>query len=128
MEGVVQLEFGDDEDDFRSCCGDEDELEKIVMNGDDELDEFSVRMLFKGVLVSDPGNGGFGVSGIGVIMEGPNEVPVISVQKKLEFLTGTELHNFNRNFERLRDQGVVIVEEELNVNQTSSSPNKTWAP
>ncbi|KAJ0807061.1 putative transcription factor C2H2 family [Helianthus annuus] len=32
MEGVVQLEFGDDEDEFRSCCGDEDELEEIVKN------------------------------------------------------------------------------------------------
>ncbi|KAJ0893317.1 putative transcription factor C2H2 family [Helianthus annuus] len=94
MEGVIQLEFGDDEDEFRSCCGDEDELEEIVKNGDDELDEFSVRMLFKGVSVSDPGNGGFGVSGIGVIMEGPNEVPVIRVQKKLEFFVEEDVADY----------------------------------
>ncbi|XP_076891376.1 E3 ubiquitin-protein ligase RSL1-like [Bidens hawaiensis] len=71
--------FEDDEDEFRSCCGDEDELE--------EMDEFSVRMLFKGVSV-------LGVSGIGVMMEGPNTDHVIQVQKRLEFFVEEDVADY----------------------------------
>ncbi|XP_071706404.1 E3 ubiquitin-protein ligase RSL1-like [Rutidosis leptorrhynchoides] len=84
----------DEDDEFRSCYGDDDEdlckdeISKKSMNivsGDDFLDEFSVRMFFKGVSIAYPGSIGFDVSGIGVVIEGPNNVPTIQVQKKLEF-------------------------------------------
>ncbi|KAD4586484.1 hypothetical protein E3N88_24085 [Mikania micrantha] len=87
MEGVIHSEIEDDEDEFRSCCAYEEELE-------DELDEFSVRMFFKGLSISDPENSVLGVSGIGVIMEGYNNVPVIQVQKKLEFVVDDEVADY----------------------------------
>lgn len=87
--------FEEDEDDeFRSCCGDEEELnkEEMMKRGlknvsvdDDFLDEFSVRMFFKGVSIAYPGVNGFNVSGIGVVMEGANKAPMFQVQKRLEF-------------------------------------------
>lgn len=76
MEDTIQSEL---EDEFRSCCGDEDELE--------EIDEFSVRMLFKGVSV-------LGVSGIGVMMEGPDKDHVIQVQKKLDFFIEEDVADY----------------------------------
>nr|CAB3462719.1 unnamed protein product [Digitaria exilis] len=76
------------EDDFRSCCGDEEEWEDTeesftaaVAKG--ELDETSVRLFFKGV--SSPEVGGKKLSGIGVVMERSPGVPVLMVQKKLDF-------------------------------------------
>ncbi|KAK9067469.1 hypothetical protein SSX86_014798 [Deinandra increscens subsp. villosa] len=95
----MESEFEDDLDEFRSCCGDEKELEEMVdlerRNSDDELDEFSVRMLFKGVSISEHGDGVLGVSGIGVIMEGPDDkVSVIQIQKKLEFFVDDEVADY----------------------------------
>jgi len=76
------------EDDFRSCCGDEEEWEDTeesftagVAKG--ELDETSVRLFFKGV--SSPEAEGKKLSGIGVVMERSPGVPVLKVQKKLDF-------------------------------------------
>jgi len=76
------------EDDFRSCCGDEEEWEDTeesftagVAKG--ELDETSVRLFFKGV--SSPEAEGEKLSGIGVVMERSPGVPVLKVQKKLDF-------------------------------------------
>ena len=76
------------EDDFRSCCGDEEEWEDTeesftaaVAKG--ELDETSVRLFFKGV--SSPEAEGKKLSGIGVVMERAPGVPVLKVQKKLDF-------------------------------------------
>jgi hypothetical protein len=76
------------EDDFRSCCGDEEEWEDTeesftagVAKG--ELDEASVRLFFKGV--SSPEPEGKKLSGIGVVMERSPGVPVLKVQKKLDF-------------------------------------------
>jgi len=76
------------EDDFRSCCGDEEEWEDTeesftagVAKG--ELDEASVRLFFKGV--SSPEAEGKKLSGIGVVMERSPGVPVLKVQKKLDF-------------------------------------------
>ncbi|KAB8118323.1 hypothetical protein EE612_061090 [Oryza sativa] len=76
------------EDDFRSCCGDEDEWEDTeesftagVAKG--ELDESSVRLFFKGV--SSPEAEGKKLSGIGVVMERSPGVPMLQVQKKLDF-------------------------------------------
>ncbi|KAM0038729.1 putative transcription factor interactor and regulator CCHC(Zn) family [Helianthus debilis subsp. tardiflorus] len=90
----MELKFEDDEDEFRSCCADEEELnrEGIIKQGvkndgddDDVLDEHSVRMFFKGVSIEDPRDTGFNISGIGVVMERTNKIPMIQVQKKLDF-------------------------------------------
>lgn len=97
MEDKIVSKFEDDEDEFRSCCSDEEKLEEIAelesKNGDYELDEFSVRMFFKGVSISKPGNES-GVSGIGVIMERPNKLPSIHVQKRLEFFVVEEVAEY----------------------------------
>ncbi|KAG8092868.1 hypothetical protein GUJ93_ZPchr0012g21119 [Zizania palustris] len=76
------------EDDFRSCCGDEDEwedTEESFMAGvaKGELDETSVRLFFKGVSSSEAE--GKKQSGIGVVMERSPGVPMLQVQKKLDF-------------------------------------------
>ncbi|KAI3669025.1 hypothetical protein L6452_40244 [Arctium lappa] len=98
MEDRIVSKFEDDEDEFRSCCADEDELEEItklgLKDGENELDEFSIRMFFKGVSISEPGNKGLGFSGIGVIMEDSKKVPVIQVQKKLEFFVAEEVAEY----------------------------------
>lgn len=99
---VMELKLEEDEDEFRSCCADEEELdvEEITKQGlkfctDDEfLDEFSVRMFFKGVSISNHGNNCFNVSGIGVVMEGANKVPVIQVQKKLDFFVDESVADY----------------------------------
>ncbi|KVI08479.1 Zinc finger, C6HC-type [Cynara cardunculus var. scolymus] len=96
MTVLRELKLEEDEDEFRSCCADEEDLDREetvkqglhnIIDDDDEefLDEFSVRMYFKGVSIADPGNNGFDGSGIGVVMERVNKVPMIQVQKKLEF-------------------------------------------
>jgi hypothetical protein len=78
------------EDDFRSCCGDEEEwedTEESFMAGiaDEELNETSVRLFFKGVSSSSDDAEGKKLSGIGVVMERAPGVPVLRVQKKLDF-------------------------------------------
>lgn len=89
MEERVLLEAGvGGEDDFRSCCGDEEEWEDTEESftagvGKGELDEASVRLFFKGV--SSPEAEGKRLSGIGVVMERSPGVPVLKVQKKLDF-------------------------------------------
>jgi hypothetical protein len=77
------------EDEFRSCCGDEEEWEDTeesftagVAKG--ELDEDSVRLFFKGVSSSEA-EGSRKLSGIGVVMERSPGVPLLKVQKKLDF-------------------------------------------
>ncbi|KAK3137097.1 hypothetical protein QOZ80_5BG0447880 [Eleusine coracana subsp. coracana] len=75
-------------DDFRSCCGDEEEWEDTEESftagiGKGELDETSVRLFFKGVSSSEAE--GKKLSGIGVVMERSPGVPVLKVQKKLDF-------------------------------------------
>lgn len=98
MEG--QASFGDDEvsvnllreedeEEFRSCCEDDEvwketeEPVKVVPK--DDLDEFSVKMFFKGMSIAGYGDSGFGLSGIGVVMERSTNVPAIQVQKRLDF-------------------------------------------
>lgn len=83
----VKLE--EEDDDFRSCCEDEDELEETedyakVDSGCD-LDERSVKMYFKGVSIAGPGDSGSRISGIGVVMERSCNASPIQVQKKLDF-------------------------------------------
>lgn len=85
-----KLKFDDDEEEFRSCCEDEDELvEREVVAKEmskDDLDEFSVKLVFKGISITEPGDSSSsGISGIGVYMERSACFPVIQLQKKLEF-------------------------------------------
>lgn len=82
----------EEEDEFCSCCGDEDEEvwketeEPVVEKGlKDELDEFSVKMFFKGLSMAGVENLSSGFSGIGVFMERSSGLPAIRVQKKLDF-------------------------------------------
>ncbi|MBA0568807.1 hypothetical protein Golob_006275, partial [Gossypium lobatum] len=82
-ESIVGVE--EDEEDFRSYCEDEDvwkETEGVVK---EEVNEFSVKMFFKGISLAEFGDSFFGFSGIGVVMEGSANSPVIQVQKKLDF-------------------------------------------
>ncbi|KAG8385129.1 hypothetical protein BUALT_Bualt03G0009700 [Buddleja alternifolia] len=79
----------EDEEEFRSCCEDEDELkerELVKVDSDCNLvDEYSVNMYFKGVSIAGPGDSGSRVSGIGVVMERSNDASPIQIQKKLDF-------------------------------------------
>ncbi|KAJ6792714.1 E3 ubiquitin-protein ligase arih1 [Iris pallida] len=102
-EGVFQHSDAEEEEEFESCCEEEewqDPLETLVEflssreeGVDDELlsvdeevtDEFSLRMFFKGVSIAGDGGLGMRASGIGVVMEKSPGVPVIQVQKKLDF-------------------------------------------
>ncbi|XP_010536490.1 PREDICTED: uncharacterized protein LOC104811473 [Tarenaya hassleriana] len=89
--GESRLEL--DEEDFRSCCGDEevwlkesDDMVKVAEEKKDELDEFSAKMFFKGVSMSQGGgDSGSGSSGIGVILERSADFAEIKVQKRLDF-------------------------------------------
>jgi hypothetical protein len=77
-------------DDFRSCCGDDEEWEDTEESftaaiGKGELDETSVRLFFKGVSSSSSEAEGSKLSGIGVVMERSPGVPALKVQKKLDF-------------------------------------------
>lgn len=83
------LENYDGEEDFRSCCAEEEgwkELEEPPApdKAGDNLDEFSVKMFFKGVSVSDAEDPTSGVSGIGVVMERAPGLPALQVQKRLD--------------------------------------------
>ncbi|KAG6691478.1 hypothetical protein I3842_10G065400 [Carya illinoinensis] len=79
----------EDEEDFRSCCEDDEvwkETEESAKEeSKDDLDEFSVKMFFKGISIADVGDSGSGLSGIGVVMERSTNNPLIQVQKKLDF-------------------------------------------
>ncbi|EEF31150.1 zinc finger protein, putative [Ricinus communis] len=86
----VIIKVDEDEDDFRSCCGDEEEVwkepeEKVKEDPLVNLDEFSVKMFFKGISIAEASDSGSELSGIGVVMERTANVPVIQVQKKLDF-------------------------------------------
>ncbi|XP_020240594.1 uncharacterized protein LOC109819306 [Cajanus cajan] len=93
-QGVLGVNVGreEEEDEFCSCCGDEDEevwkeTEEPLVEGlkDDELDEFSVKMFFKGLSMAGVENSSSGFSGIGVVMERSPDLPALRVQKKLDF-------------------------------------------
>ncbi|CAL1402376.1 unnamed protein product [Linum trigynum] len=89
----------EDEEDFRSCCGDDEvwkEAEEIVkVEGPKaDLDEFSVKMFFKGVSITDSGDSGPGYSGIGVVMERQEKVPLVQVQKKLDFYVESSVADY----------------------------------
>ncbi|KAH7654483.1 E3 ubiquitin ligase RBR family protein [Dioscorea alata] len=86
MEGGKSCEL---EEEFQSCCGEDEEWQDSEESLDEgfveEIDEFSVRMFFKGVSVSKGEGLGAGVSGIGVVMERPVGGAAFQVQKKLDF-------------------------------------------
>ncbi|CAI0401874.1 unnamed protein product [Linum tenue] len=82
----------EDEEDFRSCCGD-DEVWKVEEPKAD-LDEFSVKMFFKGVSITDSGHSGPGYSGIGVVMERQEKAPLVQVQKKLDFYVESSVADY----------------------------------
>jgi hypothetical protein len=65
------------EDDFRSCCGDEEEWE--------DTEESFTAGVAKGELDETSEAEGKKLSGIGVVMERSPGVPVLKVQKKLDF-------------------------------------------
>lgn len=87
-----EAKLEEDEEDFRSCCEDEEEWkdrEEPVKDGakdlKEELDEFSVKMFFKGMSIAEAGDSSSGLSGIGVVMVRSGCAPAILVQKKLDF-------------------------------------------
>lgn len=86
---VKEVKLEEDEDEFRSCCEDEDELkEKEESKNEDLFDNFeadSVKIYFKGVSVVGPGDSSSRLSGIGVVIERSGCTPPIRVQKKLDF-------------------------------------------
>ncbi|XP_019170235.1 PREDICTED: uncharacterized protein LOC109165768 isoform X2 [Ipomoea nil] len=69
--------------------GEDDEVEdkeSNIENSEIGLDEHSVKLYFKGVSISGPGDTGSGLSGIGVVMERSIiNSPPMEVQKKLDF-------------------------------------------
>ncbi|XP_072951136.1 E3 ubiquitin-protein ligase RSL1-like [Typha angustifolia] len=75
----------DAEEEFQSCSA-EDEWQEIEdsLASNNDLDEFSLRMFFKGVSPSESKGLGSKVSGIGVVMERSPGVPILQVQKKLD--------------------------------------------
>jgi ribonuclease HI len=92
-----------DEEEFRSCCGDEelwlkgsDDIAKVVEEEkkDDLDDEFSVKMVFKGVSIFERGDLGSGYSGIGVVLERSGDLELIQVQKKLDFYVEESVANY----------------------------------
>lgn len=89
VNSVREMKLEEEEEEFCSCCEDEDvwrETEEITKEDPKEdLDEFSVKMFFKGISIAEAGDSGSGFSGIGVVMERTANLPVIQVQKKLDF-------------------------------------------
>lgn len=83
------IDNSDAEEEFRSCCTEDEEWqdteESLAEGAKEELDEFSLRMYFKGVSISKASGVGSRVSGIGVVMERSAGVPILKVQKKLDF-------------------------------------------
>ncbi|XP_047963589.1 E3 ubiquitin-protein ligase RSL1-like [Salvia hispanica] len=83
--GALGLRVEEDEDDFKSCCEDEDELKEKEDHVKVDLDENVVKMYFKGVSVTCPGDSGARISGIGVVIERPGCSTLVQVQKRLDF-------------------------------------------
>lgn len=88
----------EDEDEFCSCCEDDEvwkETEQpVVEELKDDYDESSVKMFFKGLSIAGIENSSSGYSGIGVLMERPSGLPVIRVQKKLDFYAEEPLTDY----------------------------------
>uniref|UniRef100_A0A1D1ZHY9 RBR-type E3 ubiquitin transferase n=1 Tax=Anthurium amnicola TaxID=1678845 RepID=A0A1D1ZHY9_9ARAE len=79
----------DGEEEFRSCCAEDEEWKEVeesaTLGSEDDLDEFTMKIFFKGVSECEAEGSTSGVSGIGVVMERSPGLPVLQVQKKLDF-------------------------------------------
>ncbi|KAL9259045.1 E3 ubiquitin-protein ligase RSL1-like protein [Drosera capensis] len=78
----------EEEDEFRSCCGEDGgwkEKDEIVKAVDDINDESVVRIYFKGVSLDGIREDCSGKTGIGVVIEQSGKLPAVFVQKKLDF-------------------------------------------
>lgn len=84
----------EDEEDFQSCCGDENELNEKKELIKNNLDDDSINIYFKGASFSEVGKCGAGLSGIGVVMERSVDTPLIQVQKKLDFFVDEPLADY----------------------------------
>lgn len=95
---VVEMKLEEDEEDFRSCCEDVEDLkerEELAKEcSKNNLDAVSVNMFFKGVSIAEAGEGGAGLSGIGVVMDRSANVPSIQVQKKLDFFVDESVADY----------------------------------
>jgi len=125
-----------DEEEFRSCCGDEelwlkgsDDIAKVVEEEkkDDLDDEFSVKMVFKGVSIFERGDSGSGYSGIGVVLERSGDLELIQVQKKLDFYVEESVANYLALMDGLEvalqnnlSSVVAVTDSELLYNQVKS--------
>ncbi|KAF6172300.1 hypothetical protein GIB67_024922 [Kingdonia uniflora] len=78
---VKEKRLEEEEEEFCSCCGEEDEWRDT----EDDAGEFGLNMFFKGVSIAEAGDLSCGFSGIGVVMERSAGVPIMQVQKKLDF-------------------------------------------
>lgn len=104
VNSVRELKLEEDEEDFRSCCEDVDDLKereepakevsKNILDPKNTLDEVSVNMFFKGVSIAGAGEGGAGLSGIGVVMDRSANIPSIQVQKKLDFFVDESVADY----------------------------------
>lgn len=95
LSAATEMKVVEDEDEFRSCCEDESELKEMEeIEVKDDLDEFSVKMFFKGVSITRGKDSGSGFSGIGVVMEREPNVPYIQVQKKLELYVDNHVADY----------------------------------
>ncbi|KAL0753853.1 hypothetical protein Bca101_091521 [Brassica carinata] len=84
-----------DVEDFRSYCADEQDEEEEEEEKRDELgDEFSVKLFFKGVSITERGDSSSGYSGIGVILKRSGNFELIQVQKKLDFYAEESVANY----------------------------------
>lgn len=87
----------EDDDEFRSCCGEESESDSdereskegndggVKAHEEDVFDESSATMYFKGVSIEGISESSCGYTGIGVVIERHGGHPAIQVQKKLDF-------------------------------------------
>ncbi|XP_030471393.1 E3 ubiquitin-protein ligase RSL1 [Syzygium oleosum] len=96
MAREVKLE--EDEEEFRSCCEDDEvwrETEEVVKEEPKYLlGEFSVKLFFKGISINEVGDCAIGLSGIGVSMERLADLPIIQVQKKLDFFVDESVADY----------------------------------
>ncbi|KAJ7949949.1 RBR-type E3 ubiquitin transferase [Quillaja saponaria] len=88
----------EDEDEFRSCCEDEEVWEETEEHLKEEitesLDESSVKMFFKGISIAGIEDSHSGFSGIGVVMQSSFGCPIIRIQKKLDFYVEESVANY----------------------------------
>lgn len=78
----LRARFEEDDDEFRSCCGEESDSDERESKGGNES---YATMYFKGVSIEGISDSSSGYTGIGVVIERHGGLPAIQVQKKLDF-------------------------------------------